>query len=108
MLDLVDVLRREADRAAFTAERIIETLTDRGYRSILSEGGPHTVGPLLAAGLVDELFLTISPLLVGRTAHQERFGLVEGADLLPNGPTNGKLLSLRRDEDQLFLRYELT
>jgi riboflavin biosynthesis pyrimidine reductase len=37
----------------------------RGLRHILCEGGPHLFGALLAADLVDELCLTISPLLVG-------------------------------------------
>jgi riboflavin-specific deaminase-like protein len=36
-----------------------------GLRHILCEGGPHLFGALLAADLVDELCLTISPLLVG-------------------------------------------
>jgi riboflavin biosynthesis pyrimidine reductase len=37
----------------------------RGLCHILCEGGPHLFGALLAADLVDELCLTISPLLVG-------------------------------------------
>jgi riboflavin biosynthesis pyrimidine reductase len=89
------------------ARRMVEALRERGHRLILSEGGPHAVGPLLAAGLVDELFLTISPLLTGRVDGDPRLGLVEGADLLPGGPPRTKLLGLRRDGDHLFLRYEL-
>ena len=54
--------RRSTGRAALAA------LRDRGHRLILSEGGPHALGSLLAARLVDELFLTVSPLLIGRTA----------------------------------------
>jgi riboflavin biosynthesis pyrimidine reductase len=38
---------------------------DHGVRSLLCEGGPILFGSLLRAGLVDELFLTISPVLVG-------------------------------------------
>jgi riboflavin-specific deaminase-like protein len=37
----------------------------RGLREVLCEGGPHLFGALLAADLVDELCLTVSPLLVG-------------------------------------------
>ena len=65
------------------------------------------LGSLLAARLVDELFLTVSPLLVGRPGGDERLGLVEGADLLPGGPVAGRLLGVRRDGGHLFLRYEL-
>lgn len=40
-------------------------LNRRGLRQILCEGGPHLFGALLAAELVDELCLTVSPLLAG-------------------------------------------
>jgi riboflavin biosynthesis pyrimidine reductase len=85
----------------------IDALRARGHRRILSEGGPHVFGSLLEAGLVDELFLTVSPLLFGRAAPGERLGLVEGADLLPNGPLGARLVGVRRDASHLFLRYEL-
>jgi riboflavin biosynthesis pyrimidine reductase len=88
-------------RAAF------ELLRSRGARTILSEGGPHALGSLLAAGLVDELFLTISPLLVGRNVPAERLALVEGADLLSDGPLGAELLGLRRSGSHLFARYRL-
>jgi riboflavin biosynthesis pyrimidine reductase len=89
------------------AAATVAALRDRGHRLILSEGGPHTVGPLLSAGLVDELFLTVSPLLAGRPELDRRLGLVEGVDLLPIGPAATRLLGLRRDGDHLFLRYGL-
>ena len=92
-----------ADRE-LDARAVVETLTARGHRLILSEGGPRVIGGFLAAGLVDELFLTVSPLLVGR-ADDERFALVEGTDLLPGA--EARLLGVRRDHDHLFLRYEL-
>jgi riboflavin biosynthesis pyrimidine reductase len=40
-------------------------LEDKGFRQILCEGGPSLFGSLLAAGVVDELDLTWSPMLVG-------------------------------------------
>lgn len=42
----------------------LATLADAGLRHVLSEGGPHLLGSLLAAGLVDELDLTWAPLVV--------------------------------------------
>src|SRR3712207_7977952 len=41
---------------------------DYGVRSILCEGGPTLNSHLLAAGLVDELFLTLSSKLAGGAA----------------------------------------
>ena len=87
--------------------RIVAALRERGHGLILSEGGPHAIGPLLAAHLVDELFLTVSPLLVGRAEDDPRLALVEGADLLPGGPLEARLLGIRREGDHLFLRYAL-
>jgi riboflavin biosynthesis pyrimidine reductase len=89
------------------AARAIEALRERGHRLILSEGGPHAVAPFLEARLVDELFLTISPLLAGRVDGDGRLALVEGADLLPGGPLQARLTGIRRDGGHLFLRYEL-
>ena len=40
-------------------------LRARGLDQVLCEGGPHLFGALLAADLVDELCLTVSPLLAG-------------------------------------------
>ena len=42
-----------------------QSLVDRGWTSILCEGGPSLLGDLLAAGVVDELCTTTVPLLVG-------------------------------------------
>ena len=80
-------------------------LVGRGHRLILSEGGPHAIAPFLEERMVDELFLTISPLLVGRIGADPRLALVEGADLVPGGPLEAELLSLRRDRNHIFLRY---
>ena len=42
-----------------------QALVDRGWTSILSEGGPHLLRDLLAEGVVDELDLTLVPRLIG-------------------------------------------
>lgn len=44
---------------------LLEQLFARGSRSVLCEGGPHLLTSLLERGLVDELAVTTSPLLVG-------------------------------------------
>ena len=93
--------------AAVDPRAAFDLLRDRGFERILSEGGPHVLGAQLAAGLVDELFLTVSPLLVGRPAGDLRLSLDDGADLLPDGPLAARLIGVRRDGAHLFLRYAL-
>jgi riboflavin biosynthesis pyrimidine reductase len=46
----------------------VAALVSLGYRQILCEGGPHLLGQLAQAGLVDELCLTTSPVLALGTA----------------------------------------
>ena len=83
----------------------IAFLRARGLDAILSESGPTVFGSLLRAGLVDELFLTVSPLLAGRGESGVRLGLVEGGGLLPDTRVAGRLLGVRRHGAHLFLRY---
>jgi len=85
----------------------LDLLRDRGHRLVLAEAGPRVFGSLVAARLVDELFLTVSPVLAGRAEALTRLGLVEGADLLEDLGSAARLLSVRRDGGHLLLRYAL-
>jgi riboflavin biosynthesis pyrimidine reductase len=74
-------------------------LHQRGLTRILCEGGPHLLGELTAANLVDELCLTVSPLLAGAGAGRITAGLTSPL----------REMSLRHvlaAGDTLFLRYE--
>jgi len=93
------------DRIDLTAA--VDALRARGHRLILSEGGPTLLGSLLHAGVVDELFLTLSPLVAGRGPHEQRLSLVEGMRFLPEHRLGWRLLGARRGGSHLFLRYEL-
>lgn len=85
---------------------IAAALAERGVRLVLCEGGPHLMAQLAEAGLVDELFLTLSPQIVGRSPATQRLALLEGTALAPGGSW-GRLQSVRRAGDHLFLRYRL-
>ena len=86
----------------------VETLRAGGHELILCEGGPLLFGALVDAGLVDELFLTLSPVLAGRGHAGTRLSLLEGAELLPDRTPTATLLTLRRADSHLFLRYHLS
>jgi riboflavin biosynthesis pyrimidine reductase len=92
----------------------LDELRSRGLKVLLTEGGPHLMGQLIEKGLLDEAFLTISPVVAGRQteagraqgAHSEnRLGMVEGVELLPKRGVWSTLRSARRHGDYLFLRY---
>jgi len=84
----------------------LNELRARGYGAILTEGGPHVMGELIAAQLLDEAFLTISPVVAGRDG-DTRLGMVAGAEFLPDRGVWSTLLTARRHGDFLFLRYRL-
>jgi riboflavin biosynthesis pyrimidine reductase len=86
--------------------RALDELRRRGYEVLLTEGGPHLMGLLIRAKLLDEVFLTISPVAAGRD-RGTRLGMIEGVDLLPKTEVWSRLLSARRHGDYLFLRYGL-
>jgi riboflavin biosynthesis pyrimidine reductase len=80
----------------------LRDLRARGIRALLCEGGPTLNRALLAADLVDELFLTVSPLLTG---NNDAPRIVEGDDL-PN-PARLRLAWVLNHDDELYLRYTI-
>lgn len=77
---------------------LLRSLREEGVRALLCEGGPRLFGSMQAAGLVDDLFLTISPKLSGGVAPR----IIEG-DLPEVAPL--ELAWLLEDEGELFARY---
>lgn len=57
-----------AGTQTISVQAVIRLLASAGYRRILTEGGPTLLGQLVAADLLDELCLTISPLIEGGLA----------------------------------------
>jgi riboflavin biosynthesis pyrimidine reductase len=72
-----------------------------GVRSLLLEGGPHVNTAFFAEELVDELFLTISPTLIGNA---DPFPIIAGA---LSAPQKLHLLGALSGEEELFLRYRV-
>jgi 5-amino-6-(5-phosphoribosylamino)uracil reductase len=77
----------------------VAALGERGLLRVCCEGGPMLFGDLLAAGLTDQLCLTVSPKLAGA-------GAVRIATGLPTEvPMDLTLESVLADEGFLMLRY---
>ena len=80
----------------------------RGHDLILSEGGPTLFTSFVAAGLVDELFLTVSPLLGGIASRGVAAVARRRRRAVARIASRGDLLPIRRHGDHLFLRYAIT
>jgi riboflavin biosynthesis pyrimidine reductase len=77
----------------------LDALGARGARTVLAEGGPTLNGELVAAGLLDELCVTLSPLLASGDAKR----IVAGSTL--DALERLRLESICEEDDYLFLRY---
>ncbi|MDR5683079.1 MAG: dihydrofolate reductase family protein [Armatimonadota bacterium] len=91
-----DILTAGAHEVDFDAA--LRRLREMGIRRLLCEGGPTLNAALISRGLVDELFLTIAPIVVGRSPHR----IVTGD--LP-GPRRLALRELREHRGELLTRY---
>lgn len=81
---------------------------DYGAETVLCEGGPRAYGSMLAAGCVDDEFLTLSPLVIGAAPDIPRPSLVEGVAFPAFDPPRSRPLSLHRAGEMLFLRSHYT
>jgi riboflavin biosynthesis pyrimidine reductase len=84
---------------------IVGVLRERGHARVLTEGGPQLFGELVAAELVDELFLTTSPALFGGAP--PAVGMTGRLSPAGEPRVRADLLSLRRQGSHLFARYRL-
>jgi riboflavin biosynthesis pyrimidine reductase len=93
-------------------DAIISALAGRGYRRLLTEGGPRLLEQIVAAGLLDDLCLTVSPVLAGGWAGRivaapPAGGTRAGNAGLPGqlGPAGLRLAHVLEDSGHLLCRY---
>jgi 5-amino-6-(5-phosphoribosylamino)uracil reductase len=82
--------------------RAVRALAGLGHTRLLTEGGPRLLGQLVAAGVLDELCLAVSPMLTAG-----------GAQRIAGGPSvtvprRYELVSLLEEAGFLFGRYRRT
>ena len=83
-----------------TGQAILDALAARGHGRILVEGGTMLLGQLVAEHVLDELCLTVSPVLEG--------GHASGRQTSPHGPpglTEMSLAGVLEDDGFLLTRY---
>ena len=87
---------------ALTMQAVLAHLqAERGVRSVLCEGGPTLLRQLVAAGVVDDLLLTVAPCSPPATRRRPLHGA-------PLHPAAGLALrDVHRAGDHLFLHYSL-
>lgn len=78
---------------------------ENGLNHILVEGGPSVMGSFIKAKLLDELFMTLAPKIVGNKDNQT-LTMVENMLLKPNEVATFSLLSHTSYDNELFLRYK--
>jgi riboflavin-specific deaminase-like protein len=100
----IEYLREPLGGMCDLSRALAELGARHDVRSVLCEGGPHLARELFASGLVDELFLTLAPLVAGgEPSGGEALRILAGEEL-PE-PRALRLVSLMRGGSALFLRY---
>lgn len=100
LAEVADVVDAELviDPGTVDPRRVRDDLVTRGLPRIHAEGGPSLFGAAIAAGVVDELCLTLAPSLEGGDA-----GRIAHAPT--PAPTGMALAGVLRAGDELLLRY---
>ncbi|MGW5863406.1 pyrimidine reductase family protein [Streptomyces sp. NPDC055239] len=88
--------------AAVEPERVAPALAERGLTRLLTEGGPRLLGQFVAAGALNELCLTVSPMLTAGDAQRISWG--SGVQV----PERFALVSVLEEAGFLFTRYRQT
>lgn len=98
---VADVITAGGDTVDLASAR--DQLAARGLRRVLCEGGPALCGQLLAAGVADEICLTVSPLLAGAGPGRIVSGAPWPVELTPRL----SVMSLLEEDHALFCRYRV-
>ncbi|MDO8658036.1 MAG: RibD family protein [Candidatus Levybacteria bacterium] len=87
-------------------KKLSDYLFENGYKNVLIEGGPSLLGSFLAEGLLDEVFLTISPKIFGNENNQT-LTMVESHLFPPNKVKDLELISVKKVENEVYLHYKV-
>jgi len=104
--DKAQIFRFPTKEQQIDLRQVLAMLFEKlGIKRLLVEGGPALNYSLISQGLADELFLTISPHIVGGIDNMTVIG-GSGYGLGGNALPSLQLRSLYHHESELFLRYQ--
>ena len=95
--EVIDASGSDPDSA--DTATVLRILAERGLFRVLTEGGPLILGNLIKNGLLDELCLTVAPILVGGAAKR----IVTGLGDVHTGMRRTHVLT--DDDGYLYTRY---
>ena len=86
-------------------QAFFELCEEKGWHSVFIDGGPTLIAQLLQEQLIDELFITIAPKIVG-SEQGITLTLAEGLLFDPKEVKRFSLVSSEQVGDEVFLRYK--
>ena len=103
----VDIIAVDSAGDSVNLPQAIAVLQQRyGIRYLLCEGGPSLYSAMLTAGLIDEKFLTVSPIEVGAmSAHGPRPTVLPNISLSKQDAVHWRWLSCRKVDGYQFHRF---
>ncbi len=99
--------KAEVVRAGWSSVDLVEfcrMLSDRGVSRLLVEGGGEVNMAFWEAGLVDEIYLTLCPVVIGGSKAPTA---ADGTGFTADGFRRLRLVESRRVGQELFLRYRV-
>ncbi|WP_197361772.1 dihydrofolate reductase family protein, partial [Streptomyces clavuligerus] len=78
----------------------VRVLAEQGLRRLLTEGGPRLLGHFMAAGVLDELCLTLSPTVTAGDSQRIAHGPAMAV------PARFTLAGVLEEDGFLFTRYQ--
>jgi riboflavin biosynthesis pyrimidine reductase len=105
-LGSVEIHALNSSSGSIAPQAILQLLQSQfGVKTLLHEGGPTLFGQFLAAEVVDELFLTLSPQIAGRKGVATRPAVVQGVEFVPDSAPWFQTVSVKENAAYLYLRY---
>lgn len=102
----IRVIETQDDEHSIPPESVLQLLArDYDVKIALYEGGPTLLASFFAAHCIDELFLTFAPQIAGHSRDTQHLSLVEGHAFTPQIAPWATLVSVKRANNHLLLRY---